>query len=106
MKSLIDWISRHWAKIAIAIALLLLGASKVKRKTRQAKRAGDLYRDGVASDMSELSDANQAAKKRADVADQAAADAKDLFKGRVDEIANSSDDIGDILSDYRKRVRK
>lgn len=106
MKSLIDWISRHWAKIAIAIALLLLGGSKVRRTAKQAKRAGDAYRAGVASDLAELSDENQAAKQTADDADQAAADAKDLFKGRVDEIANSDDDLGDILSDYRRRVRK
>lgn len=105
MNRLIEWISRHWAKIAIAIAIVLLGGSKLKRKTKQAKTAGDLYRAEIKKDLDTLSDAQRQAKQTAVAADQAATDAKEKFKGRVDEIANSDDDIGDILSDYRKRVR-
>lgn len=106
MKRLIEWISRHWAKIAIAIAIVLLGGSKLKRTKRRAKVAGDLYRAEVKKDLDTLSDAQRQAKQTADDADQAASDAKEKFKGRVDEIANSDDDLGDILSEYRKRVRQ
>ena len=106
MKRLFEWVSRHWAKIAIAIVVLLLGGSKLKRKKKQAKVAGDLYRAEVKKDLDTLSDVNQRAKQTADDADQAAADEIDKFKGRVDEIANSDDDIGDILSVYHKRVRE
>ena len=106
MKRLIEWILRHWSKIAIAIAIVLLGGSKLKRKNKQAKVAGDLYRAEVKKDLSSLSHANREAKDTADAADQAAAAAKKSFKRRVDEIANTDDDIGDILSEYRKRVRE
>lgn len=106
MKRLIEWVSRHWAKIAIVIVIALLGGSKLKRKAKQAKVAGDLYRAEVKKDLDTLSDTQRQAKQTADDADQAASDAKEKFKGRVDEIANSHDDIGDILSDYRKRVRQ
>ncbi len=106
MKSLIEWISRHWAKIAIAAAIVLLGGSKLKRRKKQARVAGDLYRAEVRKDLNTLSDTNRKAKDTADAADQAAEDEIEKFKGRVDEIANSDEDIGSILSDYRKRVRQ
>ena len=106
MKRLIEWISRLWAKIAIAFAIVLLGGSKLKRRKKQARIAGDLYRFEIHKDLHTLSDANRKAKDRADAADQAAKDEIEKFKGRVDEIANSDEDIGSILSDYRKRVRE
>ena len=70
---------------------------------RHYRVAGVLYRAEVKKDLDTLSAANQQAKKTADDADQAATDAKEKFKERVDEIANSDDDIGDILSEYNPK---
>jgi Sec-independent protein translocase protein TatA len=103
MKRCFEWVQRHWAKIAIAIAVMLLGGFKVKRKARSAKRAGDLYRFEVKKDLDTLSDANREAKKTAQEADQVAANAKEKFKERLDEISNSDDDLSDILSEYNHK---
>jgi Sec-independent protein translocase protein TatA len=105
VKRLFELIERFWAPIAIMIAIALLGGSKLKKANKRAKDAGDAYRAEVRQDLGELSDTNRKAKKKAGDADQAAADAKSKFEGRVDAMANNDDDLGGVLDAYRKRVR-